>query len=107
MKEQDKRIINKVKKANFKYARTTKIGIADANPYEIEGFHCFQRKEYQGTDWLEIIKLRVDKYKNVKMTLHIWGHSWEIEKYNEWDKLEELFKYISERRLYVKSNKRN
>jgi len=26
---------------------------------------------------------------------HIWGHSWEIEKYNMWNNLEELFKYIS------------
>lgn len=26
---------------------------------------------------------------------HLWGHSWEIEKYNLWDELEELFKIIS------------
>jgi peptidoglycan-N-acetylglucosamine deacetylase len=27
--------------------------------------------------------------------LHLWGHSWEIEKYNLWDKLETVFKRIS------------
>jgi|SRR3989344_1662464 len=26
---------------------------------------------------------------------HIWGHSWEIEQYKMWDKLEDLLKYIS------------
>jgi len=26
--------------------------------------------------------------------LHIWGHSWEIDKDNSWAKLEDLFKFI-------------
>lgn len=30
---------------------------------------------------------------------HLWGHSWEIEKYKMWNQLEELFKFI-----YNKSN---
>lgn len=25
---------------------------------------------------------------------HLWGHSWEIEKYNMWDELEQFFSYI-------------
>ena len=29
---------------------------------------------------------------------HIWGHSWEIEKYGMWEDLEEIFKYISNRK---------
>jgi hypothetical protein len=28
---------------------------------------------------------------------HLWGHSWEIEKYGMWDELESLLKYISGR----------
>jgi len=28
---------------------------------------------------------------------HLWGHSWEIEKYNMWNDLEEIFKYVSQR----------
>ncbi|MBI2446481.1 MAG: glycosyltransferase [Parcubacteria group bacterium] len=33
-------------------------------------------------------------YKNGGV-FHIWGHSWEIEKYKMWDDLENLLKYIS------------
>lgn len=27
---------------------------------------------------------------------HLWGHSWEIEKNNDWDKLERVFKHINQ-----------
>jgi peptidoglycan/xylan/chitin deacetylase (PgdA/CDA1 family) len=30
-------------------------------------------------------------------TFHLWGHSWEIEKYDMWDELESFLKYISNR----------
>ena len=30
-----------------------------------------------------------------KGCLHIWGHSWEIEKYNLWNKMEKIFSRIS------------
>lgn len=29
---------------------------------------------------------------------HMWGHSWEIERYNLWRPLEQIFKYISKRK---------
>ncbi|MBI2635372.1 MAG: polysaccharide deacetylase family protein [Parcubacteria group bacterium] len=35
-------------------------------------------------------------YKNGGV-FHIWGHSWEIEKYGMWPELENFFKYISHR----------
>jgi len=91
----DERVIKRVMKVGFKYARTTKIGIMDY-PYEIEGFHCYQRNEYLGIDWVEYIKAIINKYQKIDITVHIWGHSWEINKYNEWDKLEELFKYVKD-----------
>ena len=28
---------------------------------------------------------------------HLWGHAWEFEKKNEWDKLERVLKYLSNR----------
>lgn len=96
----DKRIIQEVKDAGFKYARTTKIGIAnkDTYPYEVPGFHCFQRREYYGKDWLEAIKEEINTFSKMKRNpeVHIWGHSWEIEKNKEWDKLEKLFKHLNE-----------
>ncbi len=30
-------------------------------------------------------------------TFHVWGHSWEIEKYGMWEELEEFLRYISGR----------
>lgn len=35
-----------------------------------------------------------DKIKNEGGIFHLWGHSWEIEKNNDWDRLENVFKYI-------------
>jgi len=29
---------------------------------------------------------------------HLWGHSWEIEKNDDWHKLEEVFEYVSNRK---------
>ncbi len=33
--------------------------------------------------------------------IHIWGHSWEIEKYELWKDLEEIFKYLSTKKNIV------
>jgi len=32
---------------------------------------------------------------------HLWGHSWEIEKYDMWKKLEKLLQHISNRKNCV------
>lgn len=32
---------------------------------------------------------------------HLWGHSWEIEEFDLWDKLEELFRIISDRDDFI------
>ena len=95
----NKIVIADVKRYGFKYARTTNIDYGDPlddKDYEKRGFHCYQRKEYQGVDWLDYIKVCFSSWQKMGMgnDFHIWGHSWEIDKYNEWDKLEELFKYI-------------
>jgi ABC-type uncharacterized transport system YnjBCD substrate-binding protein len=26
---------------------------------------------------------------------HLWGHSWEIDRYKDWDRLEKVLRYIS------------
>lgn len=85
-----------VKKVGFKYARTTRIGVGKNDDYEIPALHCYQRKEYEKKDWLEYIKDVIWKYSKVDIVIHIFGHSWEIEKHNEWGKLEKLFQFINE-----------
>ncbi|MEX0616720.1 MAG: polysaccharide deacetylase family protein [Candidatus Woykebacteria bacterium] len=48
-------------------------------------------------DW-EYLAMDLFDYALVnKTTFHLWGHSWEIEKYNAWDKLEKVLQYISKR----------
>ncbi len=36
-----------------------------------------------------------NRAKTEKGVFHIWGHSWEIEKNNDWERLENVFKYIA------------
>jgi len=93
--------IQVVKMAGFKYARTTLVGnvtIAD-NPYRVAtSVHAYpHRKEYNGQNWLEYAKERFDEAEDLggQGLFHVWGHSWEVDKFNLWVELEELFKYIS------------
>ncbi len=46
-------------------------------------------------NWLNLAKNLVDFTWKKGEVFHLWGHSWEIERYGMWGQLEELFKYIS------------
>lgn len=48
-------------------------------------------------NWDEIAKKSFDYVKKNRMIFHLWGHSWEINNNNDWNKLEEVFEYISNR----------
>lgn len=46
---------------------------------------------YYRSDYFDLIRMIVDReVRNEDETIVIWGHSWELEKYNLWTKLEEL-----------------
>jgi len=88
-----------VKDAGYIEARTTKVFCIEEpiDPFEKHTtIHCYQRKEYQGFNWLDVA---VGKYeeclKKPDSVFHVFFHSWEVEKYDEWDKVEELFKVIT------------
>ncbi len=85
-----------VEAAGFTRARTTRIGYGGPQ-FEKNGFHCFARKEYNGIDWLEYISQAIENYDEVRGNMHIWGHAWEIDKNNEWEKIENLFKAIAKK----------
>lgn len=91
---------NEVGRAGFQFGRTTRLGWGGSD-YEKEGWHCFNRREYDGKDWLEYLKEVIDVYDpncaGNNQNIHIWGHAWEINKNNDWDKLEELFAYLKGR----------
>lgn len=90
----------KVAEAGFRFARTTALGPADKyDPLAIAPlFHCYRRHEYRGEDWLDygirVMKFMVEKIKTPY--IHFWGHAAEIEKYQEWEKLEKLLRWIKE-----------
>lgn len=90
----DMRVMGTVMKAGYRFARTTKIGIV-GDYFEMRGFHMFARKEYQGIDWIDYIEKVLNQHQRAPVVIHIWGHSWELEKYNEWLKFEELLDYIN------------
>ncbi|MCX6750241.1 MAG: hypothetical protein NTZ83_02190, partial [Candidatus Pacearchaeota archaeon] len=46
-------------------------------------------------DWEVMAKRIFDYVLKNGGTFHLWGHSWEVEKHNEWDKLERVLAYIS------------
>lgn len=106
-----------LKDAGFLGARTTK-GFQILLPDDLFRFgttlRVFPRKYFQ-----QILKLRLSPLvflswsrlakglfdyalKNGEI-YHLWGHSWEIEKYKMWKELEEVFEYIAHRKdiLYL------
>ena len=96
----DERIKKAVKDAGFTEARTTKVLCIDkpTDPFEKgTSIHCYQRKEYENIDWLELASSMYQEcLKKPDSVFHVWAHSWELEKNDEWDKFEELLKTISE-----------
>ena len=90
--------IEQVKKAGFKYARTTDIGnVLPCEPYRIRpAAHAYhRRKENEGVHWVTKAMQLYTLAKNSENSYyHIWGHSWEVEGLGLWDELEELFKFI-------------
>jgi len=53
--------------------------------------------------WTRIAKRLFDKTPD-NGVFHVFGHSWEIAKNNEWKKLEQLFKYITSRKEFISLN---
>jgi peptidoglycan/xylan/chitin deacetylase (PgdA/CDA1 family) len=47
--------------------------------------------------WDRLAKVMFDRMLIKGGVFHLWGHSWEIEKNADWDKLEEVVRYISNR----------
>lgn len=93
-----------VRKAGYKTARSTLVGNIEApnNPYFIEtSVHICgkRRQEYKDTTWFdEGVRLLDEAIERAKteedIVYSMFGHSWEIERYNGWDDVELFFKTI-------------
>lgn len=48
--------------------------------------------------WLSVAKATFNIALKNGEVFHLWGHSWEIEKYNMWDELEKFLQYIENKK---------
>ncbi len=118
----NKHAVESVFHSGFQVARTTDLlSIRNTPPgklmsttlqiYEHHAFTYFRhlakrRKWINLVKWLSLnaisdLRKLTDAYlnqdsRNPAICLHLWGHSWEIEKYHLWEKLEEILKSISD-----------
>lgn len=58
------------------------------------GLYRFLKSYYH---WDELAIILFDKTMKEGGVYHLWGHSWEIDKNKDWQRLERVFKYISGR----------
>lgn len=98
----DDRVVDAVMNAGYVEARTTKIGETlppENNLKKHTSVHVFNRKEYEGLEWFTYAKELFVVIKNLHpdRTFHLWGHSDEVIKYGQLEKLEEFFKYVKEK----------
>ncbi len=98
----DQSIVEKVRAAGYKSARTVKVGSINPpeNPFERETtVHIgYDRKEY-GTDWLTYAKAQLERAleqaEDRPTRYHFWGHGAEITKLGQWDRAVKFIKDIS------------
>lgn len=92
-----------LKEIGVKYARTTLVGNTKEpeDNYRIAtSVHVYpSRQEYKGQNWLEYAKEKFDIVKKEKGVFHVWGHSYEVSRYNLWEDLENLFQYIQNNKV--------
>jgi peptidoglycan-N-acetylglucosamine deacetylase len=88
-----------VVEAGYTNARSTLVGYVfqSENPYfEQTALHiACNRREYAGLDWMDYGVKLLEIARNVPDgVFHIWGHSWEIEKNGQWERLEKFLKFM-------------
>lgn len=88
-----------VVEAGYKSGRSTLVGYIheSENPYfEQTTVHVgCDRKEYAGKDWFEYACHMLDEaIKTPDSVYHLWGHSWEVTKYDGWHSLEKLLERL-------------
>lgn len=93
------RIVDAVKNAGYTHARTTAVfKTINLDPLRYgTTIHVFQRTEYMNVDWFIIAQAQAELAAQNGGTFHIWGHSWEIDRDMNWQRLEEFFEWLTER----------
>ena len=102
-----------VKDAGYQYARTTaRYSFTVDSPYEAgTSLHVYNHrfdlwqtarfakfrpiKVLRYLEWDALARAMFDRVIKEGGVYHIWGHSWEIDEHNDWERLEDVFRYIS------------
>lgn len=96
----DERVKQVVREAGFKEARTTRVLNIDfpKDLFETDtSIHIYpDRKEYKGRTWIEIGYELFDKVIKDGGRFEIFCHSFEIEKYNLWESVNDFLQYMDD-----------
>jgi peptidoglycan-N-acetylglucosamine deacetylase len=104
-----------VRDAGYRYARTTaRYTFTVDDPYEAgTSLHVYNHRSRSDLwqtarfvkfqpikilrclEWEALAKAMFDQVIKEGGIYHIWGHSWEIDEHNDWECLENVFRYIS------------
>lgn len=82
---------------HYEYARSTLVGSLQANDdpvWQHSTVHVYNRTEYNDVGWFDYAMRMLGKAKEDSV-FSVWGHSWELDKYDYWQGLETLFKELS------------
>jgi peptidoglycan-N-acetylglucosamine deacetylase len=101
-----------VKNAGYRYARTiTRYAFTMEDPYQAgTSLHVYNHrfdlwqtarfakfrpiKTLHCLEWDALAQAMFDQVIKEGGIYHIWGHSWEIDEHNDWERLENIFRYI-------------
>lgn len=104
-----------VKDAGYSYARTVaRHAFKVDNPHEAPtSLHAYNHwsdiwrvarfarfepiKTLRYLEWGALAQAMFDRAAEEGGVYHIWGHSWEIDQHGDWERLESVFRYISDR----------
>lgn len=91
--------------SGFKVARTTKrFSITSSREYNAlpTTVHVYthvsdvlQLPKYRTLQWQKLARYFFDQVMEKGGVFHLWGHSWEVDKCNQWKNLEAVFEYIA------------
>jgi len=89
-------VMERVKAAGFKQARTTLVmHTIFPEPYrQHTSIQVLQRMEYYGLTWDVMARRLAQQAADTGECFHLWGHSIELERKNEWPKLQEFFEWL-------------